>query len=199
VLQNPDAQIVGETVREDISFGLENEAVAPSLMEGKVRSALELVGLRVTPEHPTNELSGGQKQLLAVAGCLALEADVLIFDEATSMLDPLARQRLLAVVGSLHRSGTTVVWVTQLLEEAAYASRVVALDGGVVVYDGASRSFFYDCESPEQPGPCERLGFQPPYAVQVAKRLLGLGHELPFLPVAPSELSEGVSTLCRSL
>jgi energy-coupling factor transport system ATP-binding protein len=198
VLQNPDAQIVGETVREDISFGLENEAVDTSLMDGKVRAALELVGLQAAPERPTRELSGGQKQLLAVAGCLALEADVLIFDEATSMLDPLSRQYLLGVVSSLHRSGTTIVWVTQLLEEAAYASRVVALDGSGVAYDGDSRGFFYERAMPERQGPCERLGFEPPFAVRVAKRLFRLGHALPLLPVAPSELSEGVSALCRS-
>jgi energy-coupling factor transport system ATP-binding protein len=198
VLQNPDAQIVGETVREDIGFGLENDAVDPILMEEKVRAALELVGLQVAPEHPTSELSGGQKQLLAVAGCLALEADVLVCDEVTSMLDPLARQRLLAVVDALHRSGTTVIWVTQLLEEAAYASRVVALGSGGVAYDGDSRGFFYDCGTPGQPGPCERLGFQPPFAVQVAKRLFRHGHSLPALPIASYELSEGVGALCRS-
>jgi energy-coupling factor transport system ATP-binding protein len=198
VLQDPEAQIVGETVYEDICFGLENAAADPSAMEQKVRAALDAVGLKVPPERPTRELSGGQKQLLAVAGCLALDAEVLVFDEATSMLDPMSRQRLLEAVRSLHRAGKTIVWVTQLLEEAAYADRVVALDRQGVVYDGGNRSFFYDAGCPADPGPCENLGFTPPFPVQVAKKLLRGGRNLPVLPVTAAELCGAVRALCRS-
>lgn len=203
VFQQPEAQIFGETVIEDIAFGLENEAVDPSDMRLRARAALDAVGLTVDLEHPTRELSGGQKQLLAAAGCLALDAGVFIFDEATSMLDPLGRKRLLGAVRKLHKEGATVVWVTQLLEETAAAGRIVALDSAEVAYDGDVRGFFYGAGSSglpatAKPSPCERIGFTPPYAVRVAKRLLQEGHRLSELPLTPEQLSGAVMTLCRS-
>lgn len=196
IFQQPEAQIVGETVFEDIAFGMENEAVDPAEMVPRAKAALHAVGLNVAPERPTRELSGGQKQLLAAAGCLALDAGVLIFDEATSMLDPQGRKRLLNVVRKLHGQGVTVVWVTQLLEETAAAERIVALDGGEVVYDGDVRGFFYGAG--DSPASCECLGFTPPYAVQVAKRLLQERYRLPALPISPEQLSEAVTAICRS-
>ncbi|KIL37865.1 hypothetical protein SD70_30125 [Gordoniibacillus kamchatkensis] len=200
VLQDPEAQIVGETVFEDIAFGLENASVAQAAMQPKARSALQRVGLGVGLAHPSRALSGGQKQLLAAAGSLALDADALVLDEATSMLDPLARRRLLETMRSLHRQGMTVVWVTQLLEETAAADRVIALENGSIVFDGDSRAFFYGWDGTEADwrSPCERLGFMPPYAVQVGRRLLRSGYELPVLPIVPEQLGEAVTALCRS-
>lgn len=201
VFQDPEAQIVGETVFEDIAFGLENASIAPAAMQPRALSALRQVQLGAPLEHSSRALSGGQKQLLAAAGSLALEAEAIIWDEATSMLDPLARARLLNTARSLHRQGVTVVWVTQLLEETAAAGRVIALENGRIVYDGDNRSFFYGQDgerTAEGRSPCERLGFTPPYAVQVAKRLLRLGHKLPELPVVPEQLGEAVAALCRS-
>lgn len=193
VFQQPEAQIVGETVFEDIAFGLENNAVAPAEMIPQANAALKAAGLNIALDRPARELSGGQKQLLAVAGCMALNAEVLIFDETASMLDPMGRRRLLGTVGELHRRGSTIIWVTQMLEETASADRVVALDGKKVVYDGDVRGFYYGAEAP-----CERIGFAPPYAVQVARRLLREGQQLPLLPLNPEQLAQAVTTICRS-
>ncbi|MEF3305039.1 ABC transporter ATP-binding protein, partial [Paenibacillus sp. GYB003] len=117
VFQNPDAQIVGETVYEDISFGLENMAVAPEAMPSRVRSALDAVGLDVPPDRPVEHLSGGQKQLLCIAGAIATGARALLLDEPTSMLDPEAKADVLRVIRRLREDGATVVWTTQALDE----------------------------------------------------------------------------------
>jgi energy-coupling factor transport system ATP-binding protein len=190
VFQHPEAQIVGETVYEDICFGLENRAVDPEEMPERARFALEKVGLSHLLHRPVTELSGGQKQLLSIAGCLAMEAETLVFDECTAMLDPASREMVLSVAKELHRQGKTLIWITQWMEELAHADRVVALERGRVAYDGEARTFFYE-------GVCERLGFVPTYAVQVAQRLREKGVELSARPLTPEELSEAVSDVCR--
>lgn len=190
VFQNPEAQIVGETVYEDVCFGLENRAVDPAEMPARVESALRQVGLVEKWHVPVQKLSGGQKQLLAIAGCLAMEASVLVFDEATAMLDPSSRERVLQVVQHLHQQGKTILWITQWMEELAYADRVLAIDGGKIAYDGNNRDFFHGVE---ETSPCERLGFVLPYAVQVARGLQEQGIALQARPILPNELSKAVS------
>lgn len=171
VFQQPEAQIIGETVYEDVSFGLENLAVPTEQMPGRVQAALTAVGLDKPAEAPVHPLSGGQKQLLAVAGNLVLEPALLVFDEATSMLDPSSRHRLLHLSRRLAQEGACIVWVTQWMEELAFADRVVALADGTVVFDGPPDAFFYE-------GACEALGFDPPYAVRAALALAQAGIDL---------------------
>jgi energy-coupling factor transport system ATP-binding protein len=198
VMQDPESQLIGDTVYEDIAFGLENAAADPAAMEPAARAALRRVGLDVPLNYPTRALSAGQKQLLAIASCLALQPKALLLDEPTAMLDPLARKRVLAAVRDLHRSGATIVWATQLLEEIEGNDRIVALENGEIRFDGTARRFFYDGDDPAGPGPCERLGFPPPLPVRTAKALCKRGRRLPSLPVSADDLSEAVSRLCRS-
>lgn len=188
VFQNPDAQIVGETVWEDVCFGLENLAVPPEEMPGRVEQALRMVGLLAKKDADVATLSGGQKQLLAVAGCLAMEAEVIVFDEATSMLDPQSRARLVQVAEELHRAGRTVLWITQWMEEVARAGRVVALEEGRVAFDGTPEAFFYDGVVT----PCEGLGFAAPYVVQVARALEQRGVALRMRPLLPEQVGDAV-------
>lgn len=197
VMQDPDSQIVGETLLEDICFGLEYKGIAPERIPALAQEVLERVGLCLPLDHPTTELSGGQKQLLAIASILALQPDVIVFDEATAMLDPEARQRVLSVVSSLREQGTTIVWITQLLEEVTWADRIIGLVDNGIGYDGDARSFFYTNDLLEEDSACERLGFQPPYVIQVAKRLHAQGHRLIPYPLTISELREAVMALCR--
>lgn len=197
VMQDPESQIVGDTLLEDICFGLENKGIAPERIPAVAQEVLDRVGLRLPLDHPTTELSGGQKQLLAIASCLALQPDVIVFDEATAMLDPEARQRVLAVVSSLREQGTTIVWITQLLEEAVWPDRIIGLADNGIGYDGDARGFFYTNDLLAGDSACERLGFQPPYVIQVAKRLLAQGHRLIRYPLTSSELREAVMALCR--
>ncbi|WP_158560647.1 ATP-binding cassette domain-containing protein [Paenibacillus contaminans] len=202
VMQNPEAQTIGETVFEDVCFGLENRGIAPEDMAVMAEEALAKTGLAGYAGRMTKELSGGQKQLLAIAGALAAGSSVIVFDEATSMLDPASRERILGVVKELHRQGTAVVWITQLLDELAFADRVVVMDGGKAVFDGEPRQFFYDASFPvvdadgdrvEHETCCDRYGFVRPFAVETARLLIGKGFTLPKLPLTPEELAEAVA------
>lgn len=137
VFQNPDDQIVASLIENDVAFGPENLGVPNPELRERVTRALAEVGLMGFEEHETHALSGGQKQRVAIAGVLAMDPAVLILDEATAMLDPRGRAGLMRVVRELHAAGMTVVMITHYMEEAAAAERVVVLDGGAVVLDGA--------------------------------------------------------------
>ncbi|EOS52200.1 energy-coupling factor transporter ATPase [Adlercreutzia caecimuris] len=137
VFQNPDDQIVASLIENDVAFGPENLGVPNPELRERVTRALAEVGLMGFEEHETHALSGGQKQRVAIAGVLAMDPAILILDEATAMLDPRGRAGLMRVVRELHVAGMTVVMITHYMEEAAAAERVVVLDGGAVVLDGA--------------------------------------------------------------
>ncbi|MBL0386846.1 ATP-binding cassette domain-containing protein [Tumebacillus sp. ITR2] len=190
VFQNPDAQIVGETVWEDVCFGLENLAVPTEEMPARAEAALSKVGLLEKKDADVSTLSGGQKQLLAVAGCLAMQAEVLIFDEATSMLDPESRASLLRVAADLHLTGRTVVWITQWMDEVVRAERVAALETGRVVFEGTPEQFFYGRDGEDSPS--DRLHFAPPYAVQVARALEQTGVALRTRPLLPEQVGDAL-------
>ena len=138
VFQNPDDQIVASLIENDVAFGPENLGVPNPELRERVTRALAEVGLMGFEEHETHALSGGQKQPVAIAVVLAMDPAILILDEATAMLDPRGRAGLMRVVRELHAAGMTVVMITHYMEEAAAAERVVVLDGGAVVLDGAS-------------------------------------------------------------
>lgn len=145
VFQNPDHQFVGWTVEDDIAFGLENRAVGRAEMRERVRAAARRLGVEpLLPRHP-QELSGGQKQLAALAAVLATEPEALLFDEATSMLDDAGRRNVLRVMAELRSSGEyTIVSATHDADEMLAADRVVALVGGRIVFDGAPRALLGD-------------------------------------------------------
>ncbi len=194
VWQNPDAQIIGDTVREDIQFGLEAIGAGTSDLDSVVRDVLAQVGLNVAHDTSTDALSGGQRQLLATASSLALQPALIVFDEATSMLDPAARARVLEAAERLRASGTTIVWVTQWLEELAYADRVIALADGAIAYEGDPRTFLYgsdpgatDASAAHCASPCERLGFEAPFTVRLTRELLRLGARFSPLPLNPEQ------------
>lgn len=197
VFQNPDAQIVGETVFEDVSFGLENMAVPPGEMPGRVREALSLVGLSVREDEPVEHLSGGQKQLLCMAGAIATGTRILLLDEPAAMLDPSSKSAVQRVVKRLHEKGTTIVWTTQAMDEIGLAERVIALKDGEVAFDGTPERFLYGDGAADTPCPCLSLGFRLPYAVEVAHRLLTAGFPLRERPVRGEQLLEAVSDVCR--
>jgi energy-coupling factor transport system ATP-binding protein len=194
IFQNPDVQAVGETVLEDIRFGMENYGVAAAEMEQRAQHALQITGLAAYAHTPVAELSGGQKQLLAIAASMSMNPAVLIFDEATSMLDPLSRHSIGMAAQQLHRNGTTIVWITQWLDELAWGDRVVALDQGCIVFDGSPRDFYY-AKDEQRRSCCDRLGFVPPYTVQAALSLLQHGLELDPLPLTADELGKAAGAL----
>ncbi|MBW7473154.1 ATP-binding cassette domain-containing protein [Paenibacillus oenotherae] len=191
IFQNPDVGMIGETVYEDVRFGLDNYGFRPEEAGRLAMDALERVGLAPLADMPAAQLSGGQKQLLQAAGCLAVQPEVLIFDEATSMLDLMSRQHLLHAARKLHGAGTTVIWITQLLDEVAASDRVVALQAGEMVFDGSKEAFLYP-QNGEEASVCESLGFMPPFVVQVARKLMERGMQLHPLPTSVEELGRAV-------
>lgn len=206
ILQNPDAQIIGDTVYEDLAFSMENASVPFNQMTDTALHALQSVGIHCGLHEKTDVLSGGQKQLLSIAGGVASGASVIVLDEATSMLDPDSKQQVLQAIRQLHRKGKTIVWITQFLDELAADDRVIVLQEGSVLYDGHTLDFFYGEEEARTSGTgsgrplrrCEAFGFVPPYAVRVAYALMDKGCKLPALPIRADELKEAVMALCRS-
>ncbi|MDI9520392.1 MAG: energy-coupling factor transporter ATPase [Bacillota bacterium] len=143
VFQNPDNQLVATQVYDDVAFGLENIGVPTEEMPSRIEEALKLTGMSELKDRAPHLLSGGQKQRVAIAGILAMQPEALILDEATAMLDPQGRKEVLQTVLRLNREhGITVVWITHFMEEAAAAERVLVMDHGAVVMDGAPKEIF---------------------------------------------------------
>ena len=195
VFQNPDNQFVSSVLEEDIAFGLENAQVPEREVASKVKAALELVGLEGYEKRSPSSLSGGQKQRAALAGVLALNPEILIFDEATSMLDPKGRREVLAEMKKLRDCGKTVVMITHDVEEAVLADQVILMgcpngqkNPNTVLAQGSVREILTDSRLLIQ------AGIVPPMAVRMYEDLKLAGIELNRCPLTKEELAEA---LCR--
>lgn len=146
VFQNPDNQMVATIVEDDIAFGPENLGVPPEEIEIRVASALDTVGMSEYRHATASKLSGGQKQRIAIAGVLSMEPEILIFDEATSMLDPKGRGEVMSVAKKLNAQGITVINITHNMDEVVMGDRVLALNDGQLVFDGTPKELFKDVE-----------------------------------------------------
>lgn len=198
VFQNPDAQIVGETVLEDICFGLENIAVPADQIHLRARRALAAVGLEGFEERPIEQLSGGQKQLVCIASAIAMDPAIFILDEPTAMLDSEAKKQVMQILQRLHRDGKTVIWATQSMDEVGYASRVLALQSGQLVFAGEPVEFFYGgMDEDNDKTPCRALGYHPPYEIEVVQQLHHRGLLLEEKPVGIEACIEAVNRVCR--
>ncbi|WP_459130062.1 energy-coupling factor transporter ATPase [Guggenheimella bovis] len=146
IFQNPDNQIVASIVEEDVAFGPENLGVEPKEIRRRVDRALEEVGMSEYVTRPPHMLSGGQKQRIAIAGVLAMNPEIIIFDEATSMLDPHGRREMIEILKELHQKGITIVLITHFMEEAMEADRIYVMSEGVVDRVGTAKVIFSDPE-----------------------------------------------------
>lgn len=193
VFQYPEHQLFAQTVFEDVAFGPRNLGVPEGEVEGRVRGALQAVGLAyddVAGRSPFS-LSGGQQRRCAFAGVLAMRPEVLVLDEATAMLDPRGRREVLSVVERLHRErGMTVVMITQYMEEVAPCDRVVVMDGGRIALAGTPRQIFRD------PDALRAAGLDTPEAVQMRDALTRGGVPLQGDPITIEELADAI---CQSL
>jgi len=185
VFQNPESQTVGSTPAEDIAFGLENRGIPRIEMLERIDMLLGQVGLAHKANDDIATLSGGERQRLAVASCLALEAGMIIFDEVTSMLDPAGRSGIFALARDLWERGTTVVWVTQRMEELAESPRIAVMEAGRLIYDGDPRPLFYHSSLPET------LGWELPPVLGIGRLLQAQGWNEELLPLTEQEL-EGI-------
>jgi energy-coupling factor transport system ATP-binding protein len=147
VFQNPDNQIIANTVEEDVAFGPENLGIEPLKIRTLVDEALASVGMKTFTKRAPHLLSGGQKQRVAIAGIVAMRPNILVLDEPTAMLDPIGRREVMDTVLRLNREeGLTVVHITHFMEEAAYAKRVIVMEEGKIVLDGSPRDVFSQVE-----------------------------------------------------
>ena len=190
VFQNPDNQIVANVVEDDVAFAPENLGVPPQEIRARVDAALKQVGMYDFRLHAPHLLSGGQKQRVALAGVLALSPDILVFDEATAMLDPDGRQEVLRTICRLHtQQHKTVVMITHYIEEAIGADRVYLIHNGKMIADGTAREML------TQPELLAAAGLTPPMPVQMYYDLKQAGIVLARCPLTLEELAE---ELCRS-
>ena len=189
VFQNPDNQIIGNVVEEDVAFGPENIGVPNPELARRVEEALEKVGMKAFKLKSPNRLSGGQKQRIAIAGMLALKPKCILMDEPTAMLDPQGRKEVLAYVHELNRQeGITIVLITHYMEEAVDADRVIVMDDGTVVMDGTPREIFSRVEE------LKRYHMSVPAVTELAWRLKMKGLDIPDGILTVEELTEA---LCR--
>lgn len=143
VFQNPDNQFVGSTVQDDVAFGLENSGVPRDEMIKRVTDAIDKVKMSDFIEKEPARLSGGQKQRVAIAGVVALRPDIIILDEATSMLDPQGRQEVLATVKAIkEEENLTVISITHDIDEAASANRILVMKNGQLIREGTPQEIF---------------------------------------------------------
>ena len=184
VFQNPDNQFVGATVEDDVAFGLENQGMDYQTMFDRVQEALDIVGMQDFKEREPARLSGGQKQRVAIAGVVALRPDIVILDEATSMLDPEGRLELIQTVKKIKdQHGMTVISITHDLDEVALSDRVLVMKEGQVESTSTPSELFSRAD-------LEDLGLDEPFTNQVKATLLNSGFQLPKRYLTEKELQD---------
>lgn len=189
VFQNPDNQFVSPVVEDDIRFGLDNHAVPESEQPERIRNSLEKVRLEGFENRNVATLSGGQKQRAAAAGVIALQNDILIFDEATSMLDPQGAADILSLIDSLRAEGKTIILVTQNIQDVITADRILLMADGCIIRSGTPREILTDPEL------LKKAGVQVPFAVRVWDDLRRRGIDLPRCPLTAKELAGEICSL----
>jgi len=173
IFSNPEDQIVFPTVEEDLAFGLENFCFDPDQIEKRVLDILEFIGMREYRHFSIHQLSGGQKQKLAIASMLILGLRYVIFDEPTSFLDNTSREEILTLIRKIYKRGATVIYMAQFLEEIIMADTIVALVDGTIQWQG---SFTELLQKSDQ---MANWGIEVPPVIQLANRLQQSGITLP--------------------
>lgn len=187
VFQNPDNQIIAQTVEEDVAFGPENIGVPTDEMQVRVDEAIARVGLSKEKYNSPNRLSGGQKQRVAIAGVLAMKPECIILDEPTAMLDPAGRKEVIATAHELNqKEQITIVLITHYMSEAATADRVIVMDKGRIVMDGRPREIFAGVDE------LKALKLEVPAVTELAHRLRKAGAPMPECVLTNEEFIEAI-------
>lgn len=189
VFQNPDNQIIGQVVEEDVGFGPENMGVPTREIWERVEESLKAVGMYEYRKHSPNKLSGGQKQRVSIAGVLAMHPKCIVLDEPTAMLDPRGRKEVIRAVRGLNQvEGITVILITHYMEEIVHADRVFVMDSGKIAMEGTPREIFSQVEK------LKSLRLDVPQVTLLAYELQQRGIALPDGILTTEELSDA---LCR--
>lgn len=187
VFQNPDNQAVAVLVEDDAAFAPENLGIEPHEIRRRVDEALAAVGMSEYALKPITSLSGGQKQRVAIAGILAMQPEIMIFDEATAMLDPCGRKEVMDTVRRINReNGTTVVYITHYMDEAALADRVIVMDGGSIIMNGIPREIFARASE------LEKAGLDIPQVTRTAWELKKAGVDIRTDIISTEELAKEI-------
>lgn len=187
VFQNPDNQFVASIVEEDVAFGPENYGLSEEEVLKRVESSLNRVGMSAYAKNSPQFLSGGQKQRVAIAGVMALQPDVVVFDESTAMLDPKGREDLLEAIHDLNvNHGITTILITHYMEEAARADRIAVMDGGRVVAEGLPEVIFADVQNMKD------LGLDVPQITELSYELKKEGIPINKTVLSVDELAEAL-------
>jgi len=174
VFQNPDNQIIGQVVEEDVGFGPENMGVPTAEIWERVKESLKAVGMYEFRKHSPNKLSGGQKQRVSIAGVLAMHPKCIVLDEPTAMLDPNGRKDVIRAIRALNDvEKVTIILITHYMEEIIYADRVFVMDEGRIAMEGTPREIFSDVEK------IQSLRLDVPQVTQLAYELKKHGVQLP--------------------
>ncbi len=174
VFQNPDNQIIGNVVEEDVGFGPENMGVPTEEIWKRVDKSLEAVGMTAYRLQSPNKLSGGQKQRVAIAGVMAMKPRCIVLDEPTAMLDPNGRREVIKTIHELNKQeGITVLLITHYMEEVIDADRVVVMDDGQVVMDGTPKEVFSQVKT------LQSYRLDVPQVTELADELKAAGMNLP--------------------
>lgn len=192
VFQNPDNQIIGNVVEEDVGFGPENMGIPTEEIWRRVDESLEAVGMAAYRMKSPNKLSGGQKQRVAIAGVMAMKPQCIILDEPTAMLDPNGRKEVIRTVRELNRrEGITVLLITHYMEEVVHADRVIVMDEGRIVMDGTPKEIFTQVDR------LKHYRLDVPQVTELAYELKKAGLNLPDGILTREELMENlVPLLC---
>ena len=192
VFQNPDNQIIGQVVEEDVGFGPENMGVPTGEIWERVEESLKAVGMYEYRKHSPNKLSGGQKQRVSIAGVLAMHPKCIVLDEPTAMLDPKGRKEVIRAVRGLNQvEGITVILITHYMEEIIHADRVFVMDGGKVAMEGTPREIFSQVEK------LKSLRLDVPQVTLLAYELQQKGIALPDGILTREELADALCRLAR--
>ncbi len=190
VFQNPDNQIIGQVVEEDVGFGPENMGVPTREIWERVEESLKAVGMYKFRRHSPNKLSGGQKQRVSIAGVLAMHPKCIILDEPTAMLDPQGRREVVRAVRALNQvEEITVILITHYMEEIIYADRVYVMDRGKVAMEGTPREIFAQVEA------LKELRLDVPQATLLSYELEKRGVRLPDGILTKEELADALVAL----
>lgn len=192
VFQNPDNQIIGNIVEEDVGFGPENIGVPTDEIWERVEKSLAAVGMTTYRKKSPNRLSGGQKQRVAIAGVMAMKPQCIVLDEPTAMLDPNGRREVIRTVRGLNRQeGITVLLITHYMEEVIDADRVIVMDEGKIVMDGTPKEIFSRVEE------LKSYRLDVPQVTELAYELKKNGVDLPDGVLKKEELMELLVPLLR--
>lgn len=193
VFQNPDNQIIGQVVEEDVGFGPENMGVETTEIWERVKESLKAVGMYEFRKHSPNKLSGGQKQRVSIAGVLAMHPKCIVLDEPTAMLDPTGRKDVIRAIRALNDvEHVTVILITHYMEEIIHADKVFVMDAGKIAMEGTPREIFSDVEK------IRSLRLDVPQVTMLAYELKKHGIPLPDGILTKEEFSDEVIRYYRA-